>query len=74
MKTQIEIEIRIAEISKEIVLAEADVAKGRESYTKAINLFGIDNSDRGQLEYAQEILRDLMARKETLEWVLRKDS
>ena len=74
MKTADEIERRITELVKDIVRAEADVASARESYTQAIRLFGIDDSDRGQLEYAQEILRDLIVRKETLEWVLRKDS
>ena len=74
MKTAEEIERRIAELVEEIVRANADVASARESYTQAIRMYGINEADRGLLEYAQEILRDLIVRKETLEWVLHKDS
>ena len=73
MKTADEIERRITELVKEIVRAEADVASAIESYTQAIRMYGINEADRGLLEYAQEILRHLTVRKETLEWVLRKD-
>ena len=73
MRTQNEIKQRIAEIEDEIRMAKEWVNKAREEYTKSIKLFGVDESDRGELEYAQDTLRELGERKETLEWVLGKD-
>lgn len=74
MKTQIEIELAIKQVSDGINAAEVRVTEAMERFTRSIRASGYERSDRSELEYEQEILRDLIVRKEILEWVLGKDS